>query len=221
MLGSVQQGDGNNGGGGVSFADLEDWRSQSKAFAGLAGFNNNSVNRQRRPLGAAAGAQRAPSRANAFSILAQQPLLGRDFTPGDERSGGEPIVIIGYTMWKTPLRRRPRRARASSLRIDGKPATIVGVMPDGHEVSRRTRRSGRRSCPPTLSRRHADFRFLQVFGRLKPDATRTAGADRDERDRGAARGGVSRDQQGVQRRSRSRPSTSDSTAERSAPCSSR
>ena len=38
--------------------------------------------------------------ANTFGVLRQQPLLGRDFAAGDERPGAEPVVIIGYSLWK-------------------------------------------------------------------------------------------------------------------------
>src|SRR5215213_7116707 len=41
MLGSMRQ---DGGRSGASALDLEDWRTQTHTFAGLAGFSNNGVN---------------------------------------------------------------------------------------------------------------------------------------------------------------------------------
>jgi putative ABC transport system permease protein len=169
MLGSVKQGDGNNGGGGVSFADLEDWRSQSHTFAGLAGMNNNSANLSDE-TSAPQQARIALVSANTFSILDQQTLLGRGFVPGDDRKGGDPIVIIGYTLWQTRYASDPN-VLGRTLRIDGKASTIVGVMPDGMQFPSNTE-LWTPLVPADAQQEGRSFRFLQVFGRLKNDATR-------------------------------------------------
>ena len=69
--------------------------------------------------------------ANAFGVLRQQPLLGRDFVAGDERPGADPVVIIGHDIWKNRYGARSERARQDAARSTGSPATIIGVMPDG------------------------------------------------------------------------------------------
>ena len=68
--------------------------------------------------------------ANAFSLLRQPTLLGRDFSPADDRKGAEPVVIISYTFWKNRYGADPN-VLGTSVRVNGQPATIVGVMPDG------------------------------------------------------------------------------------------
>jgi hypothetical protein len=34
--------------------------------------------------------------ANTFSMIGQKPVLGRDFTPDDEKAGAAPVTILGY-----------------------------------------------------------------------------------------------------------------------------
>ena len=68
--------------------------------------------------------------ANAFSVVGQPPLLGRDFTPEDEQRGGDRAVIIGYSIWKNRYGGDPG-VIGKLTRVNGQPATIVGVMPEG------------------------------------------------------------------------------------------
>ena len=59
---------------GVSAADLDDWRRQSKTFAALGAFDTNSVNVSDDRF-APENVSSATLSANAFSIIAQRPLL--------------------------------------------------------------------------------------------------------------------------------------------------
>src|ERR1700674_2861962 len=64
----------------VSYPDFKDWRAQSKTFKGIAGFA---------PMGmVVSDSTNAPERfggpritANAFSLIGQKAMLGRDFLP--------------------------------------------------------------------------------------------------------------------------------------------
>ncbi len=38
--------------------------------------------------------------ANAFKLIGQQPLIGRDFLPDDDRPGAGAVVILGNGIWK-------------------------------------------------------------------------------------------------------------------------
>jgi predicted permease len=63
-----------------------------------------------------------------FSMLGVAPRLGRDFTAGDGRPGGERIAMISEDLWR-------RRFAADSdalgrvITLNDQPYTIVGVMP--------------------------------------------------------------------------------------------
>jgi predicted permease len=155
----------------VSHADLQDWRAQSRAFSGIAAFTDRAMNisDDRRWPEQVRGAQLT---ANAFDVLRQQPLLGRGFAPDDERTGAEPVVVIGYDIWKNRYGSDPD-VLGQTLRVNGQPATIVGVMPDGMKFPVE---NGNLWVPfiPTAAQKQRDSRPLAVFGRLNQNATRGA-----------------------------------------------
>ena len=152
----------------VSLLDLEDWRSGQKTWTGLAAYVNNgfnlsddkSVPQQVRGAGLS---------ANAFSLLGTQPIVGRDFTPADELKGSEPVVLLGYKIWNTRYA-GDRSVVGKTVRLNGKATTVIGVMPQGMEFPSNTEIWTPIDIGPAASRRQD--RFLNVFGRLKPDATR-------------------------------------------------
>lgn len=65
-----------------------------------------------------------------LKILGVAPLQGRDFTAADNKPGAEKVALISYAIWQ-----RDFGAAADivgkNVRINGKPATIIGVMPTG------------------------------------------------------------------------------------------
>jgi len=165
MLGS-QDKDGNQN--SVSALDFQDWRTQSKAFEGLAAFSNNGVNVSD-DRSAPQSARSASLTSNAFPLLAVRPVIGRNFTPDDERTGGESVVLIGHAMWKSRYGEDPG-ILGKIVKLDGKPATIIGVMPPGEQFPSNTE-----LWTPlvlTVEQQKRSSRFLQVFGRLRPDSSR-------------------------------------------------
>ncbi|HEY7056611.1 MAG TPA: ABC transporter permease [Vicinamibacterales bacterium] len=63
-------------------------------------------------------------------ILGVTPLMGRDLTPDDDKPGAEKVAIIGYGVWQRDFGGAPDVV-GRAVRINGKAATIVGVMPQG------------------------------------------------------------------------------------------
>jgi predicted permease len=65
-------------------------------------------------------------------VLGMKPAMGRDFTPEDNRPGAEKVAIIGHGIWQRDFG-GARDILGRHIRLNGKPATIVGVMPPGFE----------------------------------------------------------------------------------------
>jgi putative ABC transport system permease protein len=155
----------------VSQAELQDWRAQSRAFSGIAAFTDDAMNisDDRTWPQEVRGAQLT---ANAFDVLRQQPLLGRAFAPENERTGAEPVVIIGYDLWKNRYGSDPN-VLGQTLRVNGQPATIIGVMPEGMKFPVE---NAELWVPfiPTAAQKQRSARPLGVFGRLNGNATRAA-----------------------------------------------
>ena len=153
----------------ASATELSEWRAQSRTFAGLAAFYDESLNLSD-DITVPEQVRGAWVTANAFRVLGQPPLFGRDFADGEDRIGAEPLVIIGYGLWKNRYNADPD-VMGRPLRVNGRRATIVGVMPDGMKFPMNT------DIWPLFIPGDSDAqnaRPLLVFGRLADGATLAA-----------------------------------------------
>ena len=107
--------------------DFIDWRANATpAFTALAALRNESrritsVDTPIVPLVHAVS-------ANYFDVLGSRPLAGRTFRTGEDEPGRGDIVILSYAIWQTVFGGAPS-AIGRVIDLDGKPHTIVGVMP--------------------------------------------------------------------------------------------
>ena len=67
-----------------------------------------------------------------FKITGVSPILGRDFTADDNKPGAERVVILGNEIWKRDFNGDPDIV-GQSVRVNSKPATIIGVMPPNYK----------------------------------------------------------------------------------------
>jgi putative ABC transport system permease protein len=115
--------------GQISSMDFDELLPDQQSFEMLAAFlNGSTVNvtdsgKPQRYTGAYVTDR-------FLSILGTPPMLGRDFAPSDNRAGAEKVAIIGYGIWQRDFGGSPQIV-GKGVRINGKPATIVGVMPKG------------------------------------------------------------------------------------------
>ena len=67
---------------------------------------------------------------NAFNFLGVAPVVGRTIQPTDIRPNGdaEPVVVLSHRIWLRLFGGDPS-AVGRTLRLNGRPHTIVGVMP--------------------------------------------------------------------------------------------
>ena len=66
---------------------------------------------------------------NFFTALGLQPAAGRLYLPSEGETPGEPLlVVLGYGYWQKRFHGDPR-AIGRQIRINGKSATIIGVVP--------------------------------------------------------------------------------------------
>jgi predicted permease len=67
--------------------------------------------------------------ANLFHELGATPLLGRFLDPSrDDASNAAPVIVLGYGFWQRHFGGDPQVV-GRTLRLNGKPAVIVGVAP--------------------------------------------------------------------------------------------
>jgi putative ABC transport system permease protein len=160
MLGPKRPAD--QGTSGLSMQELLEYRAQTQTFAGLAGFSGGSFNLADE-RGFPEQANGSNLTANAFRVLGQQPLLGRDFVDGEDKRGAERVVILGFSLWKNRYASDPN-VIGRPIRVNGEPATIVGVMPDNMKFP--TNAAMWMAFQPAADETRSN-RPLQIFGRLR------------------------------------------------------
>ncbi len=114
----------------VSYADLSDFRKQgADAFSDLFAYAPYPVGLS--VDGRAHQITVSCVSGNYFSALGLKPVLGRLFLPGEGESRGDaPYLVLAYSYWQTRFG-GDRSVIGKEVRVDGKPATIVGVAPEG------------------------------------------------------------------------------------------
>lgn len=70
-----------------------------------------------------------------FDLLGVQPVMGRAFSPEEDRPGATTVALISHRVWRQDYSADPGVV-GRSLQLNGKPATIIGVMPEGFHFPR-------------------------------------------------------------------------------------
>ena len=110
----------------VGVSTFEAWRERARSFDGMAGLV---------PLPATIAGAPTPERVMGaevspgyFRLLGVPPALGREFSAEEERSGGADVLVLSDGFWRSHFA-ADRTVLGRTLSIDGRPHTIVGVMP--------------------------------------------------------------------------------------------
>ncbi len=120
-----------HGGSGYSthYRDYGYFRKRVTVFSGLAAYELMpvSVKAEGETQVTAAGVVSD----NYFNVLGVRPILGRAFRPTENAAPeANPVAVIGYKLWEDRFSSSPR-ALGSSIEINGKPFTVIGVAPEG------------------------------------------------------------------------------------------
>ena len=118
----------------VNYPDFDTWRKNTRAFAGIALFDDAAFN--------VADGNEAVRLDGQFvtydlaNVLGIRPVLGRTFTKEEDVPKGPNVVMIGYGLWETRFA-GSRDVIGKTIRISSVPYTIIGVLPpnvtlDGH-----------------------------------------------------------------------------------------
>ena len=154
---------------GVSLADFEDWRA-TKAFEGMAVWGNYTFN--------LSDAGHPPDRfsgayisAGVFSLIRQQPILGRNFRPEDDLPGAPPVLLISHSVWRSRYGGDPS-VIGRAVTVNGFLPTIIGVMPEGLQFPNNNDLwVPLVHLPPGVRPVERNARTFQAFGRLANGAS--------------------------------------------------
>ncbi len=162
-----------------SVPDIEDLRRRTRSFSGLAEYHSMWFNL----LGGAEPerVQTGVVSAGFFGVLGTEALLGRTFSPDDDKPGAQPVLVFSYAYWQRSWGGDPA-VIGKTLQMNDHPHRVIGVLPpvpqypDENDLWMPTSACPFRSDPRTMAARQG--RGFNVFGRLKPGVT-LAGARQD------------------------------------------
>ncbi len=155
----------------VAPADFYDWRAQTHGFEDMAAvrYAQFSLTGERGELPEIVSARGATW--NLFSLLGVQPVYGRTFTESEDRPDGN-VVMLTWSIFERRFGGNPSIV-GKQVHIDGKPCTVVGVLPDGFTFPDAKVQAWvpfQAGVPPEVLKHH-DYHFARVVARLKPDVS--------------------------------------------------
>ena len=123
----IKSGDSSLGALGFSYPQFVEFREQTapvcEVFGSATGWRVNFTAEGHSDTLTIGGVS-----SNYFPALGVKPALGRLVLPGEGEHPGEPaILVLSYSFWQRRFGGDPR-VIGKQVRLDGKPATIVGVM---------------------------------------------------------------------------------------------
>ena len=144
----------------VSPEAFVEWRRRQRSFDLFGAMRDGAINLSGsdEPVRVRAGHMTA----DLFPILGLRPAFGRAFTPAEERPGAPRVAVLSHRLWRERFG-GDRAVLGREIQLDGRPATIVGVLPE-NEVAREL------VVPLTIDPAqplHTE-KALIVMGRLRP-----------------------------------------------------
>ena len=143
------------------------WRRDQTPFAGFTsstGVNDCDLTDDRpvRSTCAAVASTFLPT----FGV---QPILGRNFTPEEDRPDAPKVALLSYGLWQSRFG-GDRGIVDRTISLDGRPARVLGVLPRDFEFPTlaRTGLVVPEALDESIVQRNLMGPTVRVFGRLKP-----------------------------------------------------
>jgi predicted permease len=154
---------------GLSWAEFDELRARSTTLGQMGAYVPT--------MGAIADDRQPPARvlgafipAGTLELLGHRPVLGRTFRHDEDRPGGPQVVLLGHEIWSSRFS-SDAGIVGRSIRVNGIPTTVVGVMPRGFMFpSNADMWRPMANLAPAVRESRVERR-LAVFGRLAPNAT--------------------------------------------------
>jgi predicted permease len=155
----------------VSPPEYMDIQKEAKSWESIGAWATGGVN---------IAATGAPIRVEAANVtrslidtLGAQPVLGRNFTPGEDIVGGPRVAIILHSLWQRAFGGQAGII-GKEIMIDSRPFNIVGVMPQGYAFPPGSNDPAEVWTPFQFDPANPGGRsnhFLNLIGKLKPGTT--------------------------------------------------
>jgi putative ABC transport system permease protein len=152
---------------GISTLNYLDWQRANTVFDHMAAQAGGPVTL----TGFAEPVQLRGGRVSAhyFEIFGIQATLGRTFAAGEDEIGKEHMAVLSHVLWSTQFGGDPKWI-GRTIRLDGEPYTVIGVLPEGSAFDRAYNQIWRPLAfqPENMTR---NFHWFGSFAKLKPGVT--------------------------------------------------
>ena len=168
----------------VTAREIARYTNATEAFSSLGGYITAAFELS----GKAQPEEISAARLNSatFPTLGVEPILGRVFTPQEEDTQ-QSVTVISYALWTNHYRRDPR-VLGSTMILDRKPYSVIGVMPRDFEFPLQLGRLDQAQVwvplsltPDELSDQHSGFWGYNMIARLRDGVTLSQGAQDADR----------------------------------------
>jgi len=108
--------------------DLAVWRERQTVFDAAGEWATSATNLSvgdEQPERYSAG----QLTVGAFEAVGVAPALGRGFRAGEDQTGADPVMLLGYEVWRDKFGASPD-VLGRTVRANGEARTIIGVMPE-------------------------------------------------------------------------------------------
>ncbi|MDX2154392.1 MAG: ABC transporter permease [Bryobacteraceae bacterium] len=113
--------------------DVVEYGRRTRSFDGVAGFQTSTLD-----LIAGDQIQRVQAASvnwNLFPLLGVQPLVGRTFTPEEDKPG-QYVAVLTHALWQRAFG-GDHNVVGQTVTLDRKPYRVIGVMPRGFQFPQR------------------------------------------------------------------------------------
>jgi predicted permease len=156
--------------GSISYPNFRDWQRDNHSFSSMAISRRFAFSLT--GLGEAEQLRGRFISSDFFSTVGVNPVLGRDFAPGEDEIGAAPIALVSAGFWMRKFGSSPA-ILGKSITLDGRNYTIVGVVPANFDLFLKSTEVAEIYVPigqwsnPLLPKRGAGL-GVHGIGRLKP-----------------------------------------------------
>jgi len=110
----------------LSYDDYQDWKVMNRSLTSLNVYSRFGYLLQMGSVSEPVSAVRVSD--GFFRTLGVQPILGRDFRPGEDQPGQAKLVMLTYGAWQRRFGGRVDIV-GQSVSLSNDPYTIIGVLP--------------------------------------------------------------------------------------------
>jgi putative ABC transport system permease protein len=117
----------------VSIAAFADWQNQGESYEAIS-----VLDAERFAFTGSGAPERvggASASASFFDLMGVTPILGRTFSPEEDKPGANTVVVISHAMWQSRFG-ADTNVCGKTMMLDGRSYTIIGVMPKGFQFPR-------------------------------------------------------------------------------------